>query len=189
MSFSHQSSDRQNRPGLSPTPNPNQPNNQRSRWLGGGLLILAVAFILLNIFSGPAREQPSEEVPYSRFLAQVESGEVAEAVIAPDQIRYQLKSATEGEDAEVLRTVPVQDDEQLTTLLRSQNVEFSAIPPQGDGGGFGLLGWLIFPLLIYGVLAFLIRRGAQGGPGGAAALGVGKSKARLYAEGDTRTTF
>jgi cell division protease FtsH len=187
MSFSNQSSDRQNRPGL--PPNANQPNNPRSRWLGGGLLILAAAFILLNIFSDPARQQPSEEVPYSRFLEQVESGEVAEAIIAPDQIRYQLKSAAEGEDAEVLRTVPVQNDEQLTALLRSQDVEFSAIPPQAEGGGLGLLGWLIFPLLIYAVLAFLIRRSAQGGPGGAAALGVGKSKARLYAEGDTRTTF
>lgn len=152
-------------------------------------MILAAAFILLNIFSDPARQQPSEEVPYSRFLEQVESGEVAEAVIAPDQIRYQLKSAAEGEDAEVLRTVPVQNDEQLTALLRSQDVEFAAIPPQAEGGGLGLLGWLVFPLLIYAVLAFLIRRGAQGGPVGAAALGVGKSKARLYAEGDTRTTF
>ena len=152
-------------------------------------MLLAAAFILLNVFSNPAQRQPSEEVPYSRFLEQVESGQVAEAVIAPDQIRYQLKSSTEdGEEAETLRTVPVQNDQQLTELLRSQNVEFSAIPPQ-EGGGFGLLGWLIFPLLIYAVLAFLIRRGAQGGPGGAAALGVGKSKARLYAEGDTRTTF
>ncbi len=186
MSFSNQSRDQQNRPGLNPN-NSNQPDNQPSRWLGGGLLILAAAFILLNIFSGP-RQRAAEEIPYSRFLEQVESGEVAEAIIAPDQIRYQLKTTAEGEDAEVLRTVPVQDDEQLTTLLRSQDVEFSAIPPQ-DGGGFGLLGWLIFPLLIYTVLAFLIRRGASGGPGGAAALGVGKSKARLYAEGDTRTCF
>ena len=186
MSFSNQSRDQQNRLGGNPN-NSNQPDNQRSRWLGGGLLILAAAFVLLNIFSDP-RQRAAEEIPYSRFLEQVESGEVAEAIIAPDQIRYQLKTAAEGEDAEVLRTVPVQDDDQLTTLLRSQDVEFSAVPPQ-EGGGFGLLGWLIFPLIIYAVLAFLIRRGASGGPGGAAALGVGKSKARLYAEGDTRTCF
>lgn len=187
MSFSNQSGNRQGSSNSNFGPKP--PNNPRSRWLGGGLLLLAAAFILLNVFSNPAQRQPSEEVPYSRFLEQVESGQVAEAVIAPDQIRYQLKSSTEdGKEAETLRTVPVQNDQQLTELLRSQNVEFSAIPPQ-EGGGFGLLGWLIFPLLIYAVLAFLIRRGAQGGPGGAAALGVGKSKARLYAEGDTRTTF
>ena len=187
MSFSNQSGNRQGSSNSNFGPKP--PNKPRSRWLGGGLLLLAAAFILLNVFSNPAQRQPSEEVPYSRFLEQVESGQVAEAVIAPDQIRYQLKSSTEdGEEAETLRTVPVQNDQQLTELLRSQNVEFSAIPPQ-EGGGFGLLGWLIFPLLIYAVLAFLIRRGAQGGAGGAAALGVGKSKARLYAEGDTRTTF
>jgi cell division protease FtsH len=187
MNFSNQSSNQKGRP--DPTSGSNPSDNSRGRWLGSGLLIMAAAFIVLSVFSSQVQQPQSEEVPYSQFLEQVESGQVAEAVIAPDQIRYQLKSAQgDEESAQFLRTVPVQNDQQLTELLRSQNVEFSAIPPQ-EGGGFGFLGWLIIPLLIYFVLAFLIRRGAQGGVGGAAALGVGKSKARLYAEGDTRTTF
>jgi len=141
----------------------------------------------LNIFFGQFGRPRAPQIPYSDFLEQVEAGDVEEAVIARDRIRYQLKGqALNEEEPEVLETVPVQDDPQLTELLRANDVEFSAIPER-EGGGFGIFGLLLLPLLIYGVLAFLIRRG-QGG-GGAAALGVGKSKARLYEEGDTKTTF
>lgn len=193
MSFSNQSRN-QNRLGGSR----NDSNNQRPRWLGPGILFALVAFVLLNLFSQPGRQQ-TEQVPYSQFLEQVEAGKVSQAVIAPDQIRYQLKEPTTGqtptettEDGEAMvmefRTVPVQNDQQLAEILRENDVQFSAIPPQ-DGGGFGsIFFWLIVPILLYVALTFFIRRG-QGGPGGAAALGVGKSKARLYAEGDTRTTF
>jgi cell division protease FtsH len=153
-------------------------------------LLAFAAFFLINVLSAQWGQTPTEEVPYSEFLEQVEAGEVEEAVIAPDQIRYQLKEPMmiDGESVETLRTVPVQNDQQLTALLRSHDVEFSAIPPQ-EGGGFGsLIFWLLLPILFYGLIVFLVRRG-QAGPGGAAAFGVGKSRARLYAEGDTRTTF
>lgn len=192
MSFNNQSRNR-NRLGSSQ----DNSDNQRPRWLGPGLIVALAAFVLLNLFSQPGQQQ-TEQIPYSQFLAQVEAGKVSQAVIAPDQIRYQLKEpSTEqtppeadeaGEGVMEFRTVPVQNDQQLTEILRANDVQFSAIPPQ-EGSGFGsLFFWLILPILLYVVLTFFIRRG-QGGPGGAAALSVGKSKARLYAEGDTRTTF
>jgi len=192
MSFSNQPRNQQNRSGLFQNSNNSDDSNNRGpRWLGGGLLIAFAAFLLINVFSTQIGQQAAEEVPYSRFLEQVEADQVKEAVIAPDRIRYQLKGESaeaSSESPQMYRTVPVQNDQQLTTLLRSHDVEFSAIPPQ-DGGGFGsLFFWLILPILLYVGITFLIRRG-QGGPGGAAALGVGKSKARLYSEGDTRTTF
>lgn len=159
------------------------------RWLGTGVILALIAFAFFNFYS-QSTQQSAESVPYSQFLQQVEAGQVEEAVVAPDQIRYRLKDSEENEAGVVpeYRTVPVQNDQQLTTLLRANEVEFSAIPPD-EGSGFGtIFFWLIVPILIYSVISFLIRR-AQAGPSGAAALGVGKSKARLYAEGDTRTTF
>ncbi|RZM82065.1 ATP-dependent zinc metalloprotease FtsH [Leptolyngbya iicbica] len=185
MSFSNQFRNPKNPSGN--FRNNNDGNNRRPRWLGFGLLAALTIFVLANVFTQPG--QQLQQVPYSQFLEQVEAGEVKEAVIAPDQIRYQLKGAETG-DAEApqgFRTVPVQNDQQLAAKLRANDVEFSAIPPQNDGGG-SLFFWLIAPILLYLVVGFFIRRG-QGGPGGAAALGVGKSKARLYAEGDTHTTF
>lgn len=186
MSFSNQSRNSQNQPGNFRN---DDTGNRRPRWLGLGLLAAFAVFVLTNFFTQP--NQRLQSVPYSRFLEQVESGEVETAVIAPDQIRYQLRDAATGEaesEPQEFRTVPVQNDPQLTEKLRANNVEFSATPPQESGGFGSLFFWLIVPILLYLVIGFIIRRG-QGGPGGAAALGVGKSKARLYAEGDTRTTF
>lgn len=186
MSFSNQS---RNSPNPSRNFRHNDANDRRPRWLGLGLLAAFAIFILTNFFTQPDQQLPS--VPYSQFLEQVESGDVETAVIASDQIRYQLKRpATSDSEAAAseFKTVPVQNDPQLTEKLRANNVEFSAIPPPEEGGFGSLFFWLIVPILLYLVIGFVIRRG-QGGPGGAAALGVGKSKARLYAEGDTRTTF
>jgi len=184
MSFSNQFRNPKNPSGN--LGNSGDSNNRRPRWLGLGLLAALTIFILANVFTQPG--QQLQQVPYSQFLEQVEAGEVKEAIIAPDQIRYQLKGseASDTDTAQGFSTVPVQNDQQLAAKLRANDVEFSAIPPQ-DGNG-SLFFWLIAPILLYLVIGFFIRRG-QGGPGGAAALGVGKSKARLYAEGDTRTTF
>ena len=174
-------------------PSPNQPDDQQPnlRWFGGGFLILAAGLLLLNVFSSSLQQGNVKNVPYSQFLEQVESDQVEEATIAPDRIRYQLRGTpSESEQApQAYETVPVQGDQNLTELLREHDVKFSAIPPQ-DGGGWGaILNWLLFPLLFLGLWLFILRRSQGGGPGGAAALGVGKSKARLYSEGDTKVTF
>lgn len=186
MVFRNQSSDRSGNSNNSSSPNPKQP---RFSWFGGGLLILIASFFVLSTIGDAVRNGNTEVVPYSQFLEQVEANQVKSAVIAPDRIRYQLTAngdTTSNADssAQQYQTVPVQNDQNLSQLLRSHDVKFSAVPPQRDGGW----GWLLFPLLLLSGL-FLLRRSAGGGPGGAAALGVGKSKARLYSEGDTKVIF
>lgn len=174
-----------------PNSSSDQSNDQKSnfRWFGGGFLILAAGFLLLNVVGSSLQQGGTEDVPYSQFLEQVEENRVKEATIAPNRIRYELKGtqAESEESPQTFETVPVQGDQNLTELLRQHNVEFSAIPEQ-DGGWGAIFNWLLLPLLLLGLWSFILRRG-QGGPGGAAALGVGKSKARLYSEGDTKVMF
>ncbi|MGJ3245311.1 MAG: ATP-dependent zinc metalloprotease FtsH [Elainellaceae cyanobacterium] len=174
----------------------NQPDNQNqwSRWISSGFLFLIAAFLLVNFFGSNRPGANSQQVPYSEFLEQVESNQVKEAIISDDRIRYELKDGAasdvegaESEDSQMLQTVPVPSDQNLTTLLRENDVEFSAIP-SSDGNWFvGLLNWLLFPLIFLGIWLFILRR-AQGA-GGPAALSVGKSKARTYSEGDTGIKF
>jgi cell division protease FtsH len=71
------------------------------------------------------------------------------------------------------------------TLLEQQNVEFGAVPPNQGGLISTLLSWVLPPLIFVGIWAWFLQR-AQGG---SAALTVGKSKARIYAEGNTGVTF
>ncbi|PSN18482.1 cell division protein FtsH [filamentous cyanobacterium CCP5] len=175
-----------------PNPSPNQPDDQKSnfRWVGGGFLILAAGFLLFSVASSSLQSGDRESVPYSRFLEQVEADQVKEATVAPNRIRYELKgnqAEAGSESAQTFETVPIQNDQSLTELLRQHDVEFSAVPPQ-DGGWGGVLSWVLLPLLFFGLWSFILRRG-QGGAGGAGILGVGKSKARLYSEGDTKVTF
>jgi cell division protease FtsH len=74
----------------------------------------------------------------------------------------------------------------LVNLLEQKNVEFGAAPP--DQGNFltTLIGWVAPPLIFVAIWAWFLRRTQAGG---GAALTVGKSKARIYAEGVTGVTF
>jgi cell division protease FtsH len=78
---------------------------------------------------------------------------------------------------------------EVISKLREQNVSFDSHPLRNDGAIWGLLGNLIFPILLIGGLFFLFRRSNNipGGPG--QALSFGKSKARFQMEAKTGIKF
>ncbi|BAY41029.1 FtsH peptidase [Nostoc sp. NIES-2111] len=159
----------------------------RLRQFGGSFLILLTLLLLLNFivpsFLGPRLPQ----VPYSDFIAQVQAGKVDKAIVGGDRIQYSIKTQTpDGKVVDqVLATTPVAIDLDLPKILRENNVEFAAPPPDQNGWIGTLLSWVAPPLIFFGIWAFLINR--QGG--GPAALTVGKSKARIYSEGSTGVKF
>jgi len=162
-----------------------QPNSPRSRLIGNLLLALPVLFLLANFilpsFFGP--QIPA--VPYSLFIHQVQQGEVDRAQIGQNQIRFQLK-AVDDEVGTVFSTTPI-FDLSLPKLLEEKGVEFAAAPPPKNGWFTSLLGWVIPPLIFVAIWQFFSRRGG-GGPQGV--LSIGKSKAKVYVEGESdKTTF
>jgi cell division protease FtsH len=78
---------------------------------------------------------------------------------------------------------------ELITKLRKANVDIDAHPTTEGSSNWGIVGNLLFPLLLIGGLAFLFRRSSnmQGGPG--QAMNFGKSKARFSMEAKTGITF
>jgi cell division protease FtsH len=162
-----------------------QPQPPRSRQIGNILLLLSGVFLLVNLFFPQLFSPQIPQVPYSLFIHQVEEQDVARVSVGQNQIRYQLK----GEDdqpGQVLSTTPI-FDLGLPKLLEEKGVEFAATPPPKNGWFTSLLGWVIPPLIFIGVWQFLINRGG-GGPQGA--LSIGKSKAKVYVEGESaKTTF
>jgi cell division protease FtsH len=89
-------------------------------------------------------------------------------------------------DQPLYATVPIADNtRELVKLLEDKGVEFGAAPLNQGSFLSTLLGWVIPPLIFVGIWAWFLQR-AQGG---SAALTVGKSKARIYAEGNTGVTF
>ena len=162
------------------------PQPSRSRQIANIVLWAATGLLLLNIaFSSFFGGQIARE-PYSMFIHRVQEQEVMRASVGQNEIRYQIKDATTGEAGDVYTTTPI-FDLQLPQLLEDNGVEFAAVPPP-KGQWFGsLLSWVIPPLIFIGVWRFFLARGG-GGPQGV--LSIGKSKAKVYVEGEAgKITF
>ena len=154
---------------------------------GNSLIFLITALLLFNLFIIPFFNSSPQEISYSEFIEQVEQGKVKEALLTPERIQYILKSDTEQEKKpEAYVTTPVALDLDLPKILRENDVKFGSPPPNPFGWLSTILSWVAPPLIFFGIWIWLINR-SQGSQG--AALMVGKSKARIYSEGDTGVTF
>lgn len=157
-----------------------KPQPPRSRQIGNILLLVSGLFLLANVFLPNLFGPSIPQVPYSLFIHQVEGQEVARVSVGQNQIRYQLKGESD-QAGQVLATTPIFDLE-LPKLLEEKGVEFAATPPPKNGWFTSLLGWVIPPLIFVGIWQLFIARGG-GGPQGA--LSIGKSKAKVYVEGES----
>ena len=170
-------------PSVIPPPEPSQPGFG----IGSRLATVAILFLWFAFTMSVAlRSSRRVEVPYSQFIQQVESGQVARAVVSDQRIEFTLKSVpdlspVEEQEADTLMTVPLPADADLPGLLRAHEVETEVLASEG----WGWLG-LFWPLLIIFVLWGLISNQLRSGT---ATLGIGKSKARMYLGGGTRITF
>ncbi|MBD3887115.1 ATP-dependent zinc metalloprotease FtsH4 [Phormidium tenue FACHB-886] len=150
-------------------------------------LVLSGLFLIAS-FIVPLFFRPQiPGVPYSLFIHQVQTGEVERVEVGQNQIRFQLKPGTEEAETAgtVFFTTPI-FDLNLPNLLEEKGVEFAAAPPPKNGWLTSLLGWVIPPLIFVAIWQFFARRG--GGQQGM--LSIGKSKAKVYVEGEAaKITF
>jgi cell division protease FtsH len=161
-----------------PTPNP-------SRLIGNILLALAALFAIGNFILPLVFGPQIPGVPYSLFIHQVQAGEVERVQVGQNQIQFQLKTVND-QAGQVFSTTPI-FDLGLPKLLEEKSVEFAAAPPPKNAWVGSLLGWVIPPLIFVAIWQFFIRRGG-GGPQGV--LSIGKSKAKVYVEGESgKITF
>ena len=143
------------------------------------VIIALLVFALFNLFHAEKR-QPT--LPFSDFIAAVESNQVKSVTIKGDNIIGQYKNSSG-----VSFTTYAPNDPTLITKLSKHGVHITAKP--ADDGSPTLWGILIswFPmLLLIGVWIFFMR---QMQSGGGKAMGFGKSKARLLTEKSGRVTF
>lgn len=133
----------------------------------------------------------STRMTYGRFLEYLDAGRIASVDLYEDG-RTGIVEAIDPElDNRVQRLrvdLPANDPE-LIAKLRSANISLDAHPARNDGALWGLLGNLIFPILLIGALFFLFRRSSNipGGPG--QAMSFGKSRARFQMEAKTGVGF
>ncbi|MDE5090425.1 MAG: ATP-dependent zinc metalloprotease FtsH2 [Trichodesmium sp. St18_bin3_1_1] len=133
----------------------------------------------------------STRMSYGRFLDYLQADRVT-SVDLYDNGRTAIVEAVDPElDNRVQRLrvdLPV-NSPSLISRLREANINFDSHPPRNEGAVWGLLGNLIFPILLIVGLFFLFRRSSNvpGGPG--QAMNFGKSKARFSMEAKTGVLF
>ena len=146
-----------------------------------GYVIVAIVAVLLLQLLWTSTSQV-ETVPYSEFTKLLDAGKISEVEIGPDTIRGKLKQPnTNGQSYFVTTRV----DPAFAAELAAKGVTVTGTT--GNSWIGALLSWIIPIGLFYLVWVFAFRRMGGGGFGGLAT--IGKSRAKVYVEKDTKTTF
>jgi len=145
-------------------------------------IIIFLSVGLFNLFQDPSGKinEPNNKVPFSEFLAEVDSGRVVKIEIQGNEIKGVLS------DGSTFNTYSP-NYPNLVEKLSEKGVSIVATPVEDKMPS--LLGILLswFPmLLLIGVWVFFMRQ-MQGGKGGA--MGFGRSKAKLLTESQGKVTF
>ena len=125
----------------------------------------------------------TERVPYSEFEALLASGELESISVSTNRIRGKLKTVI-GDPHEYVTTVRIEPE--LARDLKAYDVEVTGVIE--NNWLSQLLSWTLPALLFFAVWMYVIRHMANRS-GGAGMMSIGKSKAKVYLEPDTRVSF
>ena len=144
------------------------------------VIIFLLVLALVTLFQSPGSRNAAQDMTYSQFLSDVDSGRVASVTISGSDIAGTL---TDGRSFQTYAP----NDPTLVPRLTQKGVNFAAKPPsEGMPWYLALLvNWL--PLVVVMAAWFFLSRQMQGANG--RALGFGKSKAKLLNEAHGRVTF
>jgi cell division protease FtsH len=148
----------------------------------------------MQVANGPTvapRNSAVARIAYGRFLNYLDSGRIT-AVDIYDGGRTAVVEAVDpyiDNRVQRLRVDLPGLAPELISKIDEQGISFDVHPPRSTPPVLGILGNLLFPLLLIGSLIFLARRSNNmpGGPG--QAMQFGKSKARFSMEAETGVKF
>jgi cell division protease FtsH len=143
-----------------------------------------LAFFLILLFQNWwGQRQAYVTMPYSQFQTLLTQGSIEEIFIGPNVIQGTLKTPlSDGRK----RFTTTRVEPLLASDLEKYGVRYSGVIESTIIRD--ILSWIVPVLVFVGVWMFFIRRMAnQQGLGGM--MSVGKSKAKVYVETDTKVTF
>ncbi|MFQ5566727.1 MAG: ATP-dependent zinc metalloprotease FtsH [Paracoccaceae bacterium] len=123
-----------------------------------------------------------ERISYSEFEQRLAAGEIAAVMVGSEELRGDYVTPKNGKTSFVTTRV----DEDIAAKLAENGVEYAgAIESTWLSD---LLSWVLPLLLFFGLWMFVFRKIAERqGLGGM--MSIGKSRAKVYVEKDTKVTF
>ncbi|HET9091708.1 MAG TPA: ATP-dependent metallopeptidase FtsH/Yme1/Tma family protein, partial [Acidimicrobiales bacterium] len=147
-------------------------------------LIALALFIVLYVMLPTTKSEAPVTLSYSQFMQKVSADQVKSVTLAATG----EASGTLKNGKQYTTVVPAQAGQDFLSELQSSGAEVTA-ETAAPSLGADALSWLILllPFVILGYLWWRLSKGAAGQMQGA--LGVGRSKAKIFDEERPRTTF
>jgi len=139
-----------------------------------------VAFSLLQGFYQASKQYTV--IPYSQFQTLLDANKIDKVWVAQNQVKGVLK---QPEKNGIKQFATTRVDPALAAELDKHKVTYFGEAPSTWLPD--ILSWVLPTLLFFGVWMFVVRRFAKQGGGGL--MAIGKSRAKIYVEKDTKVTF
>lgn len=167
-----------------PEPPPTRPPFWMRLWWLPLVLLLALQ-TCPGLFDAAGRRR----LPYSEFTTLLSQGQIARVDIDPSEIRGMLRPAPPTPGKATTDSVPfitsrVEHPALFDELRRHNVVVYGTV---GSRAVQTLMGWLLPMALLFGLWWLILRRGVMQPTQGL--FGMGESRARVYAEKETKVTF
>jgi cell division protease FtsH len=144
---------------------------------------IAAGMAILLLHQGWNTSRQTEAISYSEFEQLVAGKKISEVVIDSDMIEGTLKEPAPGGKT---KFVTVRVDPAIADKLAAEGIKVFGAPPTGFIGT--ILAWTVPAVIFYFLWVFLFSRFA-GKQGFGGLMTVGKSRAKVYVETDTKVTF
>jgi cell division protease FtsH len=140
---------------------------------------LLAVFLLHDAWVGARSTAP---IPYSEFQTLVKEGKVADIAISDHRILGTFKTPIDGKS----RFVTTRVEPALAKDLAQYGIEFTGLVENTFLRD--VLGWVVPAIVFVAIWIFVMRRFADK-MGGGGFMSIGKSKAKIYVESDTKVDF
>ncbi len=145
--------------------------------------LLLALFAIAMLRDAWVNYQEVSPIPYSEFQRLLKEDKIEEVVVSDNYLRGSLKDPINGKRQFMTTRV----EEQMAKDLSAANVKYSRVI---ESTFFrDIFSWLIPIFLFALVWLFLMRRLSKGSGFGGQLMSIGKSKAKVYVETDTKISF
>jgi len=126
---------------------------------------------------------PTTTLSYSDFLNAVTQNKVASVAVGQDEIDGRFRTRPDSVETAAFRVVRLAGDDSLVSLLSAHSVDYRGTVPSPWPK---ILSWILPLVILVGLWFIILRR--MGGPA-SGVMSIGKSRAKIYVETDTKVTF